>query len=508
MSRINQLFNVSGQVNTQPNTKNEEGYDAFKLDLEQEYVKVLMTNTFGNTYYVSQKDLVQQAENIHTEMILKNPDFVAKALVYARKEGHMRSQPIFGLAKLFSMKGTAEEVAKRREIASSIFGKVIQTPNDLADFITLAKKDGCSLNGRKIKKTINNWIETNFSEYWAIKYGSGNKEVSLRSILRHFHPQHKELFRYLRAKKNGYNVDFTGLPQIMAFEDLKKATTDEQKIEAITRGKLPHEVATSFAGSSQSIWNSIVPNLPIMALLKNLATLERHDVANSNKNYILKRLSNKESIERSQILPYRFLEAEKHVNSAWIKDALRDALELSFVNIPNISGTTAVCLDISGSMQGDYLQKSAIFAIALMKKAELNGHFILFDTSAEEKSVSMRDSILTQASTICARGGTNTSCPIELLIQKKYKVDNIIMITDEQQNSGNLFYRSILNYRSLINRNSKVFVVDISPYSGGSLPSDMKNAYYIHGWSDQVLKFISMASNGWTSMVEYVRGLE
>ena len=81
------------------------------------------------------------------------------------------------------------------------------------------------------------------------------------------------------------------------------------------------------------------------------------------------------------------------------------------------------------------------------------------------------------------------------------------MITDEQQNSGNLFYRSILNYRGSINKNSKVFVIDISPYSNGSLPTDMKNAYYIHGWSDQVLKFISMASNGWTSMVDYITKL-
>ena len=51
-------------------------------------------------------------------------------------------------------------------------------------------------------------------------------------------------------------------------------------------------------------------------------------------------------------------------------------------------------------------------------------------------AVSARDSVLTQAQRITARGGTDTALPMQQLLHERHAVDNIVLITDEQQNLG------------------------------------------------------------------------
>ncbi len=87
----------------------------------------------------------------------------------------------------------------------------------------------------------------------------------------------------------------------------------------------------------------------------------------------------------------------------------------------------------------------------------------------------------------------------------KEKVDNIIIITDEQQNTGSPFYNELVNYRKKINADTKTFVIDLAPYRSGMIPQSDPLSHYIYGWSDQVLQYISFATNGYGSMVEAVK---
>jgi 60 kDa SS-A/Ro ribonucleoprotein len=465
----------------------------------------------GKTYYVKQKGLIDGSEDVHNEMVASDPEFAAKALVYARNKGYMRTQPTMGLAKLVAFKGASSEVAHRRGLSQGIFDRVLRTPADLLDWLVMAQSFGASVNGRRIKGMVNGWLDRKFSEYWAIKYGSARRgDWSVRRVLRHFHPRHKELWRYLRRTRgdNAFEVNLEGLPQLAAFEALKGAQTDAERVRLITEGRLPHEVATSFAGSSRVVWDAIVPQLPIFALLKNLATLERHGVLDANRELIEGKFTDAQTVQRSRILPFRFLKAAEMVQSPWAADALREALELSFENIPAVEGRTGVFLDISGSMSGQFLRVASIFAICLMKKARLNGRLLLFDHRLQELRVSMRDSILTQASRIHPQGGTNTALPMQYLLQQEEKVDNIILITDEQQNTGRPFYDVLSEYRRRVQPKVKTFIVDVSPYHTPLAEPNDPSCMWIYGWSDQVLNMISLSSQGWGSMVEAIRATE
>ena len=162
-------------------SQNREGYPADVRPIEERYLQTLMTNTLGAVYYASKKELVEESKSIHTEMLAKDPQYAAKALVYARQKGYMRTQTIYGLARLS---------AASPQLAASIFDSIINTPNDLSDFTSIIgslrttnpKTRAAQVRvglpgelpspGRAMKEAGGRWLVKNLSEYWAIKYGA------------------------------------------------------------------------------------------------------------------------------------------------------------------------------------------------------------------------------------------------------------------------------------------------------------------------------------------------
>lgn len=481
-------------------TVNREGYAAFSQPLEEAYLQMLLTNTFGDAFYVTQKELVAEAEKTHTAMLAKDPSFVAKALPYARNRGFMRTQPIYGLVRMANDPASAPYF-------EATFNEVIRTPNDLGDFFTILRAQRKGEGGRRVKRVAGNWLMKSLNPYWTVKYGATKQGgYSLRDLFCTLHPKGPKsvLVDYLFDRATGELPE-----QVAAFERLKKATTDEEKVAAIEAGKLPHEVASSFAGKSPKVWEAIVKHMPVFAMLRNLATMERHGVMAVVRDHVVATLSNPAVIAKSKILPFRFVEAMKHVNDSRVQDALRDSLDHAFAGVPDIVGRVGILLDTSGSM-AQMLQSAAVFAVSAMKKANGNGRLFLFDTAAREMKVSMRDSTMTQAMNVRTSGGTDTSSPVRKLIDEKEKVDVVLMITDEQQNFGTAFCNVMEEYREKVSKNARCFILNVAPYSGSlsgqMAPHDPKGlTHWVYGWSDQALQYIGFASQGWGSFVDAVK---
>jgi 60 kDa SS-A/Ro ribonucleoprotein len=498
MSRVTKMF---GQTPVVPPTDsvNKEGYKAYNRTLEEDYLQTLLTNVMSNTFYSDSKELRKESGALHQKMVATDPAFVAAALPFARQKGYMRLQPTYGLAVLSG---------KSPKLMEQIFADVINIPSDFLDFMMLLNSMGRGEGGRAIKRAEAKWLNEKLSAYWIIKYGGDSHGYSLRDALLTVHPKPKNAFL---SKLFGYLVDPTKvdantIEQISQFEALKKATTLAEQKKLILEGRLPHEVVTGICKMTPELWSALVQDMPVFATLRNLNTLDRAGVLDANRKVIESRLTDPQILANSKILPFRFLTAFNQVSKGWLRDVLRDAVELTFNNLPEIAGKTAVFLDKSGSMAGDNIRIASIFALALFKKTNGDATFWTFNTNTQDIMPSMRDTILSQAERIGASGGTDTASPIRKLTNDRIAVDNIIMITDEQQNSGTPFYAELMNYRRRVNANAKCFIVDIAPYSGGKMvpPTDDKT-HYIFGWSDQVLNYISMASKGFGSMVEQIK---
>jgi 60 kDa SS-A/Ro ribonucleoprotein len=492
MSFAKKLFN-----SLKPNTLNKDNYPAYTRSVEEQYLQMLLTNTMKNTFYADQHELLNDATEFHQEMAAAHPEFMAKAIVYARNEGFMRLQPLFGLAVLSTL---------RPDLFAKIFMEVVRFPSDLSDFLTILQGMGRGEGGRAIKRQVNRFL-AGISEYWAIKYNGRGRGYSLGDAIATAHPKptdlkQQALFRYMC----GQEANLALLPQVEALENLKKAATEEEQLEWIQKGKLPYEAVTGAIKPSEAIWSSLLYQMPTFAMLRHLNTLHRAGVLEDKQHvdYVVGRLTDQKSLQKSKILPFRFATAFRQVKHPDLRDALRDAAELTFDNLPEIGERTAIFLDISGSMQGEYLEIGSVFALALYKKTQGSSLFWLFDTEVVDALPSRRESILDQAARICCGGGTDTGAPVRKLIEEKKKVDQIIIITDEQQNSGSPFYEQLRRYRSKVNRDVKAFIVDIAPYRHAMVPADDPLTFYIYGWSDSVLTFIAQSVQGYESMTEHV----
>ena len=493
MGRASKLFSVPT-----PTTRNQADFPAYERSIEEQYLQTLLTNTLGNTFYATENELLQEASQLHDAILDVDPDFAAKAMAFARSEGFMRLQPILGLAKL------SESFPS---FFARVFPHVIKIPSDLSDFLTILNGQGRGEGGRAVKREVANFLN-NISEYWALKYNGRGRGYSLGDMVNTSHVKAKDerqnrLFRYAMGKE----TTLEGLPQLAAFEALKRAVTDKELIHWITEGKLPHEIVTGAIKPTKEVWNAILEQMPTFALLRNLNTLDRAGILDERQDYISERLTDRDALSKSKILPFRFLTAYNEMEKSWIKDVLRQSVELTFDNLPHIEGRTAVFLDISGSMNGQYLRIGSVFALALYKKTQGQSLFWTFDTLVYDPHPSRVDSILTQAERIVSQGGTDTGAPVRALIRENSIYDTIIMITDEQQTAGSAFYRELRNYRIARNPKTKAFIIDLAPYRGAMVPTLDRDTFYVYGWSDMVLSYIAQAQNGYGDIVKHVREL-
>ena len=433
---------------------NYEGMPTFRRPLKEDVVSVLTTGTASDTFYVSAKEMATDAVRVLLNARNECPEFLARALVYARHQGLMKTLPVLGLVVLSGGRG------KTRDLFESVFNQVIRTPDDLRAFVALCKSGtipGRTGFGGMVVPAVKAWMQ-NMSEYHAVKYGSANsREITLRDVLRMSRPKPgsrtvEERFGYLVKGYSALGNDPTLNPQIRAFESLKVATTQDEQLAIIRDGKLPYEVVVpTLRETTPAIWEQLLHNAPYMNLLRNLVTFTRHEVFQKDENvqYAVQRLTDPTAIARSKVLPFRFFSAWQtytRINNPdnRIADALRIALEKSFVNMPSLGKQrVAIGTDVSGSMASPistegstrFIDIAGIFTGALLKACEGRVVPLPFEDRVRlDCTLSGHDSIMTTSDKIASLngGGTAIGAPIEYLLNRKIEVDTFIGITDHE----------------------------------------------------------------------------
>jgi 60 kDa SS-A/Ro ribonucleoprotein len=508
---------------TRKNSHNNlAGGISYHRSLKEQTLQVLMTGTFGDTFYASGNKLAKEAMEVFIECREKHPEFLAKAIVFARNKGFRKEVPILALAVLSAGGGRTKNLFERA------FPLTVLIPDDLRSFVEHVKSG--KIAGRKglggmTAKQVGNWL-SNLSEYHALKYGSSNSRgFTLGDIARLAHPKPasasvSERLGWLIRGQKGLSENSELNPQLRALEALKVATTEEEQVELVRRGRLPFEVVLpTVSAATTPVWIELFHNAPYMNLLRNLVTFGRHGVFADEANVweAVKRLTDHSAVERSKVLPYRFFTAwEQYCSSEGhnlrIADAIRQACELSFCNMPTLGNRkVAIGTDVSGSMScqiseksdSTYIDVAGIFTGALLKRCEDQVIPLPFDTDIHlDHGLSSRDDILVTAKKIASYcgGGTAVGAPIEHLLDRKIKVDVFIGITDNEDwaygDSGYgrgcsaNFLTLWLRYRKEVNPNAKAYLVTIAPYREAVAPAGEKGVRFIYGWSDQVLNFI------------------
>ena len=530
-TKITRLF-APGAYDAATET-NYESAPTFLRGDEESLARVLTTGMMEPTFYASAHELAGEALALFAAFAEKDPRFLAQAILYARNEGLMRLAP---LTALVALSAAPSEDAK--EMFRLIFPRVVRTPGDLQDIISLCRAKKIRGMGKLVQRAAGRWLGA-MSEYHAIKYGAESQAMSLRDIYRITRPKlagrANEIARYLVKSEV-----VEGLAQIAGYEAFKTeaktyrdAPTPEGEarlLSLIAEHRLPWEVVAGQVTGSADVWTAMLYQMPYMALLRNLNNLLKYGVTADTEalGYITRTLADPKRVTDSRQFPFRFVSALKAIEKtdgagkAEITAALETALELSFANMPDLGDRVLIANDISGSMSSRPSPKSemtmaeiaGVFAAAAFRKAA-RGEIVSFDTTAHPRDVHRDQPLAKIAKAVSASGGgTSLSAPLEYAFGGKGKgarrYDVAVFITDSESWVDHLTKSRgaldlIREYKQRVNSELRVFFLQLMPYKHAVVPPDEPGCYYLYGWDSGALGFIAQMARGSASQVEAIR---
>lgn len=467
-------FNSSQTIRT----TNRSGHAAYAMADKQKLVTQVLTSFFDEKKFYGDNSAEMQ-ETIK-RVIAKDPQFVAKLAVFARREFNMRSVAHVLVAHL------AHEVAGKPYTRD-----VVKAVSLRGDDVTEIMSCYLSMFGKPIpnalKKGIGDAMQ-GFDEYTLAKYKGDGKAVKMRDLLCLCRPT----------------------PKNSAQSDLWKRLLNNELQTPIT-----WETQLSSNGNNTATWESLIESRKVgyMALLRNLRNIIRANPSNINKVFDF--LQNPEAVKRSRQLPFRFLAAYKEVASiggSRVLDVLENAVDASIENMPKLPGTTVIAVDCSGSMNDPVSAKSSIrcYEIAMMlglmaNRICENTHFYMFNTEIRKGLYSSRADILATTCASRCGGGTNMYLPFEKMMKDRIHADRIIILSDNECNSRGGYYgfygsrgatvQQIADeFRKKSGDDIWVHAIDLQGYGTQQFHGSKTNI--IAGWSEKVLDFILLAERG------------
>lgn len=518
MSRLTQL--MESPTVAPPDTVNHEGFPAYTPSAEDALVELLVLGTLGNTFYVSDKELLAETVKACQQFATTNPRFLAQTAVFARTQGFVRSAPLLAVVALLS--GPAEAQGYGRKI----FDSIVRTAADVREIVAIAQSGHFRQGyGGLVRRLVSRWLTTHLTPYQAIKYAGAGNKLSLRNILRLTHPtpltpEQDALFDWLVHK----TVRPSAPSMVQWVQRLESG--EVSPASAIREGQLPFEaVMPRVDAADASVWSALSDHAPYFFLLRSLNAMHRAGVWNDPAaiQRAVEILTDRTRIQKAMLFPFRYYTAI--ANSPQLPQALLNALytalDYSLENVPVLGDlSVAIAPDVSGSMGVYSVAKgtsaaaiAGIFTAALWKRNP-TATVLPFGRRVHTFPGNPRDSIMSIGRSISGiyGGGTDLSVPIQLLAENRQVVDLFIGLTDSEDWAASYaaywedhtFLETWRIYKRQIAPHAKAVLIQLVPTQKHVAPSQEPDVFYVYGWSDQVLQYIASVVQGHT-MVDQIR---
>lgn len=478
-------------------TTNKSGHAAYKMDDRTKLVTMALTTMLNEPKFYGDNtdEMIQLAESLCKS---GDGEFVAKLAVWARTNGNLRSVSHALVAVCghwcggqVSEDGESFVRKAAREIA-------LMRGDDGTEVIV----SSIALYGKPIPHAIQRGVRdalTIAKPYSIAKYQSANKSVKLRDTLRITHPS-----------------------------PVRDDTSDA--MGACVAGTLPFpkswETELSARGNTKEVWDELISErkVPFMAALRNLRNMVK---AGADIDPILDMLSDRDAVAKSRQLPFRFWSAYRElvaagVGSSKVARAIDMALTHACRNADPLPGKTAVLIDTSGSMGSRVSAKSTVSCSeiaavlgAMVVRISDDAAVIKFDTRAGIIPMTGL-SVLSDVKCVPhAGGGTNMAAGFDELMRVGFDADRVIVLSDCEVNYTGLWSRTdnrktiqskMDEYRRMVGHPVWCHAIDLQGY--GTQQFMGPNTNIIAGWSDSVLRFVSLAEKGVGGIVSEIDALE
>jgi 60 kDa SS-A/Ro ribonucleoprotein len=400
-----------------------------------------------------------------------------------------------------------------RKAALEALPHVCRTGTHVFQFATFV--EGFRGWGRSLRRGVGRWYAAQPVDaiaYQAVKYRQ-REGVTHRDLLRLAHPagrvssgnptlevsdEHARLFEWMvRGDAGGHageaGMTFErhrtrsrrtrGLPRVVeGFVRVRSAETPTEAASLVREYRLPREaLQTDHLGSSE-VWEALLEDMPMTAMIRNLATMTRVGVlapCSSGTAKVVAQLADAQRIGRARVHPIAVLAALRTYSAGrgargrheWnpvreIVDALDGAFYAAFGNVEPTGKRLLLALDVSGSMEMGEVAgvpglspREASAALALVTAAtepgyEVVGFFAgkrgwksrtkkLWDFREQgltPLAISPRQRLDDAVKTVSDLpfGGTDCALPMLYAQALEREIDTFVLFTDSETWAGNI----------------------------------------------------------------------
>jgi hypothetical protein len=265
-----------------------------------------------------------------------------------------------------------------------------------------------------------------------------------------------------RAQKILFDENPPADSRLHALRELTAAESPADQARAIVEHRIPYRVAaTVIRQMTPAVLVALVEQMSPQELINSLGGLKRRGALGvpEIKAMVEAKLGEAKTADRVSAL-----KAEKAIEAAGVSGEMRKALEdVADTQIKakgRISRPTALLVDKSSSMHAAIeLGKRIGAMVSAVCESELFTY--AFDTMAHEITSEGRDLADWERAFQGITAGGATSCGVALkyLQRKEQYVEQIIMITDEQQNTPPAFVPALCEYREAVKADPSVVIV-------------------------------------------------
>ena len=506
--RVPQWLPLAGQV------ANSAGGHAWAVDVWTRLRRFLVLGSEGGSYYASEWTLTREnAKAVEDAVRTDGVRAVAEIVAVSREGRAPKNDPALYALALAAGVGDGET----RKAALTALPQVARTGTHLFQFAAFV--DGFRGWGRSLRRAVARWYADQPAEalaYQAVKYRQ-RAGVSHRDLLRLSHPagrvgagnptvdvtdDHARLFEWI-VRGGGT----AGLPGIVeGFARAQSATTAAEAAALVREYRLPREALQPEHLTSPEVWGALLEEMPMTALVRNLATMTRVGVVAPGSHgtaRVVAQLGDADRIRRARVHPIAVLAALRTYaagqgargRGTWapvreVVDALDDAFYTSFGNVEPAGTRLLLALDVSGSMTSGRVAgvpgltpRDASAALALVtaateKQYEIVGFFAGrggyrkrgrqvwsgYTDGLTPLAISPRQRLNDAVKEVSDLpfGGTDTALPMLYALAKEREVDTFVIYTDSETWAGDIHpTQALRDYRRASGIDARLVVVGL-----------------------------------------------
>jgi 60 kDa SS-A/Ro ribonucleoprotein len=517
MFKITQYFSTSATPQSQPipgtaQVPNSAGGYTWSVDDWVRLDRFLVLGSEGGTYYASERALsLDNASAVVRSLAADGPRAVARIAEVSQTGRAPKNDPaVFALALAAKLGDEAT-----RKAAYAALPAVCRIGTHLMHFAEYAQ--GFGGWGRGMRKAVAAWFNDKPARdlaYQLVKYGSRDG-WSTRDLLRLAHPRaaspsHDRLFAWVTSGALSDEAKADGaLSLLVAADELKRANEVARAVALVREHKLPREAVPTSWLTFAEIWEALLHDMPMTAMIRNLATMTRVGLlapGTEAARTIVARLGDAARLHKARIHPIAILAALLTYKSGhgvrgsgtWkpvgaVVDALDGAFYATFKAVEASGKRTMLALDVSGSMTCGMVAgvpgltpRVGSAAMALVTAAtERDHHFVAFtsasgngrDNGLRPLAISPRQRLDDVCQTIDGLpfGGTDCALPMLWAERNRVDVDTFVIYTDSETWAGSVHpAQAIRAYRQARGIAAKVVVVGMT--SNGFTIADPNDA--------------------------------